>query len=159
MPCGEARAQCRADEGVRAGARPGGRFPPSWVFSFGMPSLGGTGSLAEPGGHRVVSEQQAQERISGSGIWQRENLPPPLIGGISNVPAAWVPVTGLALALGLGRRGRLGMLRVCRYPQALEEAPRFSSPPTIPRDMFSFQAGQGWADLVFFFFPFSSYFF
>lgn len=32
---------------------------------------------------------------------------------------------GLALALGLGSGGSLGMLRV---PQALEEAPRFSSP-------------------------------
>lgn len=58
---------------------------------------------------------------------------------------------GLALALGLGSRGSLGMLRV---PQALEEAPRFFI--TIPRDMFSFRAGQGWADS---FFLFSFFFF
>lgn len=44
------------------------------------------------------------------------------------------------------------MLHVCRYPQALEEASRFSPPPTIPRNVFSFQAGQGWADFFFLFF-------
>lgn len=84
-----------------------------------------------------------------SSVWQRQNLPAPLISGISNVPAAWVPVMGLVLASELGSGGRLGMLHVHRYPQALEEAPRFSSPPTIPRDVFSFQAGQGWADFFF----------
>lgn len=108
----------------------------------------------------MVSEQQAQERISASRVWQRENLPAPLISGISNVPAAWVPVRGLVLGSELGSGGRLGMLHVHRYPQALEEAPTFSSPPTIPRDVFSFQAGQGWADFFFlFFFSLFLYFF
>lgn len=48
------------------------------------------------------------------------------------------------------------MLRLHRCPQALEEKPRYSSPPTIPKDTFSFQAGQGWliSFLSFFFFFF-----
>lgn len=95
----------------------------------------------------------------GLGSDREKTCPPPLISGISNIPSAWVPVTGLVLALKLSRGGRLGMLCMHRYLQSLEEAPRFSSPPTIPRDVFSFQAGQGWADFFFFLLPFFSHFF
>lgn len=42
------------------------------------------------------------------------------------------------------------MPHIHRYPQALEKATRFPSPPTIPKYMFSFQAGQGGADFFFF---------
>ena len=51
------------------------------------------------------------------------------------------------------------MPHIHRYPQALEEACRFSSPPTIPRDVFSFQAGQGWADFFVFLFLLFNFFF
>lgn len=60
MPHGETQSGCRADEGVRAGARPGGRSPCRGVLSFTVPRLGGTGGLEEQSGCRIVSERQAQ---------------------------------------------------------------------------------------------------
>lgn len=81
-------------------------------------------------------------------LWQSKNLPPPLVGGTSNVPTAG--------SLSWGWHWHWGL--------AAGEPGNAPCPPgfgrgtqvfiTIPRDMFSFRAGQGWADPFFLFLVF-----
>lgn len=58
-------------------------FPPRQVLSFGMPSLGETGSLGEQGGHSSL-RVAARERIKGSS--RGKKLSPPLISDIFMSP-------------------------------------------------------------------------
>ena len=87
-------------------SQPGAQF---WGTKLGREwELGGAGWA--PTSFRAASSREDQWFW---GLAVRNSFPP-LIGGISNIPAAWVPATWLVLALGLSSLGEAGD---ASYPQ------------------------------------------